>query len=76
MIHLREPKYRWGFNSPNPNLIKVPIDLRPPHMKWQQFAGSPLANVTNRSGQLNLRPVTSGPKEGERVLNFPPLIVS
>lgn len=76
MLHFREPKYpHWGFDSPNPNLIKVVIDLRPSQMNWQRSAQSPLANVSNTSGQLSF-PASSTHKEGERFLNFPPLIVS
>lgn len=76
MLQFQKPKYeKWGFNHPSPNLIKVVIDLRPPHMQWQKFAGSPLTDVTNPSGLLSF-PTSSRHKPGEKVLDFPPLMVS
>lgn len=75
MLRFREPKYpRWGFNSPDPNLIKVPIDLRPFNLRLPQSSSAPPSNISNTSGQLVFPGLSY--TEGERIRDFPPLLVS
>lgn len=78
MLRFREPKYpRWGFEYPNPDLVKIVIDTRSPHNGGQQYTPAPLNNVSNisgQSGQLHFRGTTF--KGDEKIGNFPPLYVS
>lgn len=76
MLHFQEPKYpRWGFNSPNPNLIKIPIDLRLSDDRLPRlisyFSSS---NISNTSGQI-VFPAPSF-EENARIRDSPPLYIS
>lgn len=48
--------------------MKVVIDLRPPHIKWQASESFSLVDISNTSGQIKF-PVSQS-KQGEKTPDF------
>lgn len=63
------------LDSSEHHLMKVVIDLRPPRPAWQTRHFSPPTNVKNENSEIKFPP-SPHYKEGERFLDFPPLLVS